>query len=58
MHAEQFNLLEKKVEALLGGLEALKQENERLKEQNRNLLEERAYIRVRVDAVLKKLEGI
>ena len=37
---------------------ALKHENTRLKEENRQLLEERHGFQARIDAILKKLEGI
>lgn len=58
MESELFSSLEKKVEALLGGYVALKQENVRLGEENRRLLEERNMFKVRIDAILEKLEGV
>ena len=58
MESELFGALEKKVEALLAGYAALKQENVRLGEENRRLLEERNMFKVRIDAILEKLEGV
>lgn len=58
MTAEQFNMLEKKVEALLDAFMMLKQENARLVKDNHVLLEERKSVKSRLDAILGKLEGI
>lgn len=58
MDAGLFGVLEKKVESLLDAYAALKQENARLGEENRQLLEERSGFKARIDAILKKLEGI
>lgn len=58
MDAELFDALEKKVEVLLDVYAALKHENARLSEENCRLLEERNGFRVRIDAILNKLEGM
>ncbi len=58
MNAELLSKLEKKVEALVDAHAALKHENVRLNEENCHLLEERHGFQARVDAILKKLEGI
>ena len=58
MDLELFSALEKKVEALLEAYDALKNENARLKEANCQVLEERDSFKARIDAILKKLEGI
>ncbi len=58
MNAELLSKLEKKVEALVDAHAALKHENVRLNEENRHLLEVRHGFQARVDAILKKLEGI
>jgi cell division protein ZapB len=58
MDTELFSALEKKVEALLDAHAALKRENARLSEANCQLLEERNGFKARIDAILKKLEGI
>lgn len=58
MTTAQFDILEKKLEALLSAFVGLEQENARLKVENLSLLTEREQVRVRLDAVLEKLEGI
>ena len=58
MEAEQFSALEVKVEALINAYAELKHENMRLNEENRRLLEERDGFKGRIDAILKKLEGM
>jgi cell division protein ZapB len=58
MELELFGALEKKVEDLIGLCTALKLENMRLSEENRRLREERGGFKDRIDAILKKLEGM
>ncbi|KAF0217548.1 MAG: hypothetical protein FD174_3227 [Geobacteraceae bacterium] len=58
MDIELFSALEKRIENLLDGYAALKRENLLLNEENRRLLEEREGFKTRIDAILKKLEGI
>jgi cell division protein ZapB len=58
MDAELFDLLEKRLENLLLEYVSLKQEAARLKDDNQRLVMEREGFKVRIDAILKKLEGI
>jgi cell division protein ZapB len=58
MDAELFDLLEKRLESLLLEYVSLKQEAARLKDDNQRLVMEREGFKVRIDAILKKLEGI
>jgi cell division protein ZapB len=58
MDAELFDLLEKRLESLLLEHVSLKQEAARLKDDNQRLVMEREGFKVRIDAILKKLEGI
>lgn len=58
MDMELFSTLEKRLESLLDGYAVLKRENLLLNEENRRLLEEREGFKTRIDAILKKLEGI
>lgn len=58
MDAELFEVLEKRVESLLTAYQLLQRENLRMAEENRNLREERDGVKGRIDAILKKLEGI
>lgn len=58
MELELFGALEKKVEDLIGLCTALKLENMRLSEENRRLREERGGFKDRIDAILKKMEGM
>jgi cell division protein ZapB len=58
MELELFGALEKKVEDLIGLCTALKLENMRISEENRRIQEERGGFKDRIDAILKKLEGI
>jgi cell division protein ZapB len=58
MDAELFDLLEKRLESLLLEHVSLKQEAARLKDDNQRLVLEREGFKVRIDAILKKLEGI
>lgn len=58
MNNELFETLEKKVEYLLDEYTALKQEVFQLREENQRLLKERGGFKDRVDAMIKKLEGL
>jgi|MudIll2142460700_1097286.scaffolds.fasta_scaffold208332_2 cell division protein ZapB len=58
MDAELFDLLEKRLESLVLEYVSLKQEAARLKDDNQRLVMEREGFKVRIDAILKKLEGI
>ncbi len=58
MDLDIIELLERKVESLLGEYAVLKRENTVLREENQQLLGEREAFRERIDAVLKKMEGI
>jgi cell division protein ZapB len=53
-----FDLLEKRLESLVLEYVSLKQEAARLKDDNQRLVMEREGFKVRIDAILKKLEGI
>jgi FtsZ-binding cell division protein ZapB len=50
--------LEARVEKLVSGYADLKRENESLHEEKKRLLEERSNFKLRLDAILNKLEGI
>jgi FtsZ-binding cell division protein ZapB len=58
MDAELFDALEGKVEILLREFSSTKQENALLKEENQRLLAERDVFKSRIDAILKKMEGV
>ncbi len=58
MDAELFDALEGKIEFLLREFSSMKQENAQLKEQNQRLLAERDVFKSRIDAILKKIEGV
>jgi cell division protein ZapB len=58
MDAELFDALEGKVEFLLREFSSMKQENALLKEENQRLLTERDVFKSRIDAILKKMEGV
>jgi cell division protein ZapB len=58
MDTELFDLLEKRLESLLLEYVSLKQEAARLKDDNQRLVMEREGFKVRIDAILNKLEGI
>jgi len=58
MDAELFDALEGKVEFLLREFSLMKQENALLKEENQRLLTERDVFKSRIDAILKKMEGV
>lgn len=55
---EQFDALEGRVESLLRQFTLLREENSQLKEENQKLLKEREIFKSRIDAILKKMEGI
>ena len=57
MDNELFAALEKKVDDLLGKYSNLKADNARLAEENQQLQSEREGFKLRVDAILGKLEG-
>ena len=58
MTLDLFNALDERIGNLLEQYALVKRENEHLREENRRLLEEHEGFRVRIDAVLGKLEGI
>ncbi|HEX9023697.1 MAG TPA: cell division protein ZapB [Geobacteraceae bacterium] len=58
METELLDVLEERIATLLADHKAVKLENQALQEENRRLLEERDGFKVRVDQILKKLEGI
>lgn len=58
MDAELFDTLESKVEFLLREFSSLKRENALLREENQKLLAEREVFKSRIDAILKKMEGV
>ncbi|MRR56062.1 MAG: cell division protein ZapB [Deltaproteobacteria bacterium] len=58
MDAELFDALETKVEFLLREFSSLKQKNALLVEENEKLLAEREVFKSRIDAILKKMEGV
>ncbi len=58
MTSDLFSVLDERIGNLLEQYALLKRENEHLREENRRLLDERDGFRVRIDAILGKLEGI
>jgi FtsZ-binding cell division protein ZapB len=58
MTSDLFSALDERIGSLLEQYALLKRENEQLREENRKLLEKHDVFRVRVDAILAKLEGI
>lgn len=58
MDADLFDELEKRIEGLLNEFALLKRENELLREENQGLTREREGFKSRIDAILKKMEGI
>ncbi|MDD2321018.1 MAG: cell division protein ZapB [Geobacteraceae bacterium] len=58
MDMELFDALEARVENLLKQFSSLKQENLLLKEENLTLMQEREVFKSRIDAILKKMEGM
>ncbi len=58
MTSDLFNVLDERISNLLEQYTLLKRENEQLREENRRLQEKHEGFRVRVDAIIAKLEGI
>ena len=58
MDSERFDVLEQKVDGLLNAYGALKQENARMREEVQLLREERDRIGMRLDDIIRKMEGI
>ena len=58
MDSELFSALEQRIETLLNGYVALKQENARLTEENRRFLSEREGLKGRIDAILRRIEAV
>jgi cell division protein ZapB len=58
MDMELFDALEGRIESLLQEFSSLKQENILLKEENFRLMQEREVFKARIDAILKKMEGM
>jgi len=58
MDAELFDALESRVENLLREYASLREENSRLRDENQRLLREREGFKSRIDAILKKMEGV
>lgn len=58
MDAELFDTLESKIEFLLREFSSLKRENALLTEENQRLQAEREVFKSRIDAILRKLEGV
>jgi cell division protein ZapB len=58
MDSELFDVLEKKIDVLLENYGALKQENARMREEVQSLREDRDRVKVRLDAIIRKMEGI
>ena len=58
MDKGSLNALEQKVDALLEVYGALKQENARMQEEIQSLRGERDSFKIRIDDILRKLEGI
>ncbi len=55
---ELFDTLEHRVESLLLEYASLREENALLREENQRLTREREGFKSRIDAILKKMEGI
>lgn len=58
MDSEIFDVLENRVEVLLGDYTSLKRDNVSLREEVRKLQQEREDFKARIDVILAKLEGI
>jgi len=57
MDTALFDTLENRIEALLKSYAELKLENQLLQEENRKLQQEREGFKLRIDAILGKMEG-
>jgi cell division protein ZapB len=58
MSSELFDKLEGRILSLLDAMNELKLENGRLRQENDRLSEERGGFKARIDAILKRLEGV
>lgn len=58
MSVDLFEELEDRIGSLLQSLDELKLENGRLQRENERLNDERGDLKSRVDAILKRLEGV
>jgi len=58
MSVDLFIELEDRIGSLLQSLDELKLENGRLQRENERLNEERGDLKSRIDAILKRLEGV
>lgn len=58
MSDDLFNELEKRVVSLINVVDTLKIENVKLKSENDRLAAEKVGLKSRIDAILKKLEGV
>lgn len=58
MSADLFEKLDKKISDLVVRYNALKEENQMLAEENKRLLQERETLKVRIDAILSRLEDV
>lgn len=58
MSADLFAELEGRITSLLQSLDELKVQNSRLHQENDRLNEERGSLKARIDAILKRLEGV
>ncbi len=58
MESELFEKLEQKISDLLADYAAVKQEKQAMEAENKRLMEEREALKVRIDAIISKLEGV